>query len=346
MLTQLALKNFTVFKTAEFGFSTGLNVLIGENGTGKSHILKLCYALQRAISSLAGKIPPKDVTERMFAQTLGEVFLPDSLGRLASRVQGYLSASIKAEFANGGRLGINFSTRNTERVDVDLTLPAVPASTVLFIPPKEILSVFPGFQAALEKRELLFDATYLHLAKALGSATLKGKRTRPIAALLKQIEKIINSNVIKSDDKFYFHSSQTSGNIEAHLVAEGHRKLGMLMHLLQNGELLENSSLFWDEPEANLNPRLLIKLAAILASLSSVMQVTIATHSLVLLRELEILQQEKKLRNVRYFGLHFTGDDSVNVLSGDSSNDIGDIAALDASLEQSERYLQIADGEE
>lgn len=343
MLKQLILENFTVFKAAEFDFSPGLNILIGENGTGKSHILKLCYALQKTTSGLEAKTPPKDVLERTFARSLMEVFLPDSLGRLASRVQGNISASIKAEFASGGHLDIRFSTRNTERVDISLDLPAAPSPTVLFIPPKEIISVFPGFQAALEKRELPFDATYLHLAKALGSAALKGKKPRAIDELLKQIEKIINSNVIKSDNKFYFHSRQTNGNIEAHLVAEGHRKLGMLMHLLQNGELLENSSLVWDEPEANLNPRLLIKLAEILALLAKVMQVTIATHSLILLRELEILRQQGRLKNARYFGLHFA-DDSVQVISGDSSNDIGDIAALDASLEQSERYLQIANG--
>ena len=111
-----------------------------------------------------------------------------------------------------------------------------------------------------------------------------------------------------------------------------------------NGELRNKSSLFWDEPEANLNPRLLRELAGILVELSKVMQVTVATHSLFLLRELEILQKQKKLSKARYFGLHFS-DNGVEVLSGPSSNDIGDIAALDTSLEQSERYMQLTYGE-
>lgn len=342
MFKKLLLENFTVFKKAEFDFSPGLNLIIGENGTGKSHILKLCYALQKTLSSFAGKIPPKDVAERSFAQSLIEVFRPDSLGRLATRVRGYVSSSVKAEFKNGGKIDIKFSPRNTERVDINIDFPSEPTSTVLFIPPKEILSVFPGFQAALEKRELDFDATYLHLAKALNNAALKGKKPNAIDGLLKQIKQIINSSVVKSDNRFYFHSSQTNGDIEAHLVAEGHRKLGMLTQLLQNGELLENSSLYWDEPEANLNPRLLIKLAYMLANLSKIMQITVATHSLILLREIEILRFRKDIDNIRYFGLHFTDDDYVKVLSGDSIDDIGDIAALDVSIEQSERYLQIA----
>ena len=32
--------NFTVFDHAEFTFSPGVNVLIGKNGTGKTHVLK------------------------------------------------------------------------------------------------------------------------------------------------------------------------------------------------------------------------------------------------------------------------------------------------------------------
>jgi DNA repair ATPase RecN len=40
MLTRLVLKNLTVFSEADFVFEPGLNVVVGENGTGKSHLLK------------------------------------------------------------------------------------------------------------------------------------------------------------------------------------------------------------------------------------------------------------------------------------------------------------------
>lgn len=39
-------------------------------------------------------------------------------------------------------------------------------------------------------------------------------------------------------------------------MAEGIRKLGMLAYLVTNGSLSENGFLFWDEPEANMNPKL------------------------------------------------------------------------------------------
>jgi len=44
MLQRLHLRNFTVFEDADFEFGPGLNVIVGANGTGKSHVLKVGYA--------------------------------------------------------------------------------------------------------------------------------------------------------------------------------------------------------------------------------------------------------------------------------------------------------------
>ena len=37
------LKNFTVFKDFQLEVSSGINVFIGENGTGKTHLIKALY---------------------------------------------------------------------------------------------------------------------------------------------------------------------------------------------------------------------------------------------------------------------------------------------------------------
>lgn len=347
MLKTLELQNFTVFKEATLNFSPGLNVIIGENGTGKSHLLKLGYAVLTAINSFGERIPARDVAERTIANRLVEVFRPETVGRLASRTQGSAASSVSATWGIAGTVKFSFSTRKTEKVDIeDITQYEDSLSSLLFIPPKEILSVFDGFQATLEKRELSFDVTYLDLAKSLNTPPLKGKRPSDTAELVKSLEDTFNASIEKKNNRFYFISKSNSGQIEAPLVAEGHRKLGMLAYLILNGELRKSSSLFWDEPEANLNPRLLVKLAQVLVELSKIMQVTIATHSLFLLRELEILQEKQQLQNARYFGLHFADDGGVNVRQGDTPNDIGDIAALEANLEQSERYMNLSYGEE
>ncbi len=45
MIESLRLRNFTVFESATFEFCPQINVIIGENGTGKSQLLRLAYAL-------------------------------------------------------------------------------------------------------------------------------------------------------------------------------------------------------------------------------------------------------------------------------------------------------------
>jgi predicted ATP-dependent endonuclease of OLD family len=47
---QLHLTNFTTFADAEFEFSPGVNAIIGENSSGKTHLLKAMYAYQRSPS--------------------------------------------------------------------------------------------------------------------------------------------------------------------------------------------------------------------------------------------------------------------------------------------------------
>ena len=43
-LTKVKLEKFTAFNDLEVDFSPGINAFIGENGTGKTHLMKVCYA--------------------------------------------------------------------------------------------------------------------------------------------------------------------------------------------------------------------------------------------------------------------------------------------------------------
>ena len=83
--------------------------------------------------------------------------------------------------------------------------------------------------------------------------------------------------------------------------------------MLTNGTLTPEITLFWDEPEANLNPALLKDMAVVLTDLTQAgFQIILATHSLFLMRELHILAQQKK-KPVRYFGLYASEEGDVRV---------------------------------
>ena len=140
--------------------------------------------------------------------------------------------------------------------------------------------------------------------------------------------------------KFYLVSSGTKRK-EITLVAEGIRKLATLLHLIENGSLEVGDTLFWDEPESNLNPKLIKDVAvAILSLCKNGIQVVIGTHSLFLLREIEILTSEKQFKAIpqRYFALGKKGD-TVTVQQGDSVDDINPFVMLDEELTQSNRFM-------
>jgi len=125
-------------------------------------------------------------------------------------------------------------------------------------------------------------------------------------------------------------------------VAEGLRKFAMLARLISTGVLLEQGYLFWDEPENNLNPKLIKVLAKVIVDLSDQgIQVFLATHSVFLLREISILTDRRKKRKSRYFALAASGDEEVSKLEqGDSIDDLETLLLLDEELRQSDRYLK------
>jgi energy-coupling factor transporter ATP-binding protein EcfA2 len=97
-VTRLSIENFTVFKKAEFAFEPGVNTLIGANGTGKSHVLKLLYTLSEAQRRLAtGKtgLTSKPVLDDVLGKMLKEVFQPDRVGGLVRRDKNAKAARIE-----------------------------------------------------------------------------------------------------------------------------------------------------------------------------------------------------------------------------------------------------------
>ncbi|AMJ66676.1 hypothetical protein AXW84_15500 [Hymenobacter sp. PAMC 26628] len=122
--------------------------------------------------------------------------------------------------------------------------------------------------------------------------------------------------------------------MEMNMVAEGMRKFATLYKLLANGTLTPETTLFWDEPEANLNPALLKEMAAVLAELARAgFQIILATHSLFLMKELHILSQKQPLP-VRYFGLYTGENGGTQVETTDNFMQLQHVAALDAELAQ------------
>jgi len=345
MLKSLHIENFTVFPKADLEFGKNLNVIIGENGSGKSHILKVAYSAI-AVSAARAKdggvsIPGKAQLQTALADKLQSVFRPDGLWRLVRRKIGRSKCRLSYVFGTEElNLDFTFSTVARTEVTLETTPTARVAKLPVFLPTRELLSIFPGFVSLYETTQLQFEETWRDTCILLGAPLAKGPREHKIKELLVPIEAAMGGSV-ELDKSGRFYLNLASGSMEMHLVAEGIRKLATVARLIATGSLLDKGYLFWDEPEANLNPKIIKTVAkTILQVAASGIQVFIASHSLFLLRELHILQQrEFKELDTRCFGLHLAADGAVTVQQGKTMDDVGSIASLSEDLQQSERYI-------
>lgn len=346
MLQSLSLKNFTAFGDASFDFANGVNVIVGENGTGKTHILKVAYSViyvsNEDIRRSGPPTPFKPYYRNAIAEKLINVFKPDELGRLTRRNRpGRQRCEVGCRFSANHNLAFSFNTSSKSEVTVDRATQHLVDKRPVYLPTRELLTIYPGFVSLYETTYLQFDETWRDTCLLLGAPLARGPRERRIRELLVPLEEAMGGKVELTDDgRFYLNVNGV--RMEMHLVAEGLRKLAMIARLIATGSLVDKGWLFWDEPEANLNPKVIKSIApTILQLCQSGIQVFIASHSLFLLREVDILLQQPRFQNVprRYFGLH-KGDEGVGVQQGDSVDDIGTIDSLQEELSQSDRYLE------
>lgn len=346
MLKNLTVSHFTIFPTATFELSPELNILVGDNGAGKSHFLQLGYCLA-ASSYAAGQSVPKP-TKKELQQRLAEKLIrtlrPDTLGRLVSRKQGRTSSEVSVEFVQRDA-DMRFRFASNSRTGVRLArLPrAFIRNRPIFLAPRERLSSTPGFAEIYADRELERDEASDDLGLALESRPLEGQRPGELGSIIATLEEALEGRVRVENGQL--HVSPAGDGQET--LAEGARKLAMLACLLGNGELGGGGALFWDAPETSLNPPLIKALAGVLVRLAqNGVQVLAATHSLFLLRELEILRQQQLSAGsplaTTYFALNRKTAWEATVQSGATLDSLGPIAALDEDLKQSDRYLQQA----
>ena len=197
---------------------------------------------------------------------------------------------------------------------------------------------------ASRQLKLQLDEAYLDLLLQLSGLPLQNPEPAATAAL-KQLTAILGGEIEEDNGRFYLVYPKEK-RLEMNMVAEGLRKFGTLQKLLANGSLTPKTTLFWDEPEANLNPALLRKLAAVLAELARQgFQIIMATHSLFLLNELHILTQTQPT-SVRYFGLYQAEGGDTKVEQTNDLEKLHHLVALDEEIAQTARFQRVLDNED
>lgn len=347
MLDQIKIKNFGPLPNSEYQFAAGLNVIVGENGLGKSQLLKLLYSVLKVNAD--AKDLTKAALQKAYADKLVGVFRPDALGRLAKRKQGRERCEVHVVMKDEAfSSGFSFASQAKSEVQIELLPAAALSQLPAYFPTRELVTLCPWFGPLYDNYHLRFEESWRDTVSLLSAPSVKGAKEKKAAELLKPLEAAMGGKVVvdTATGEFYLNIPG-EGNMEMPLVAEGLRKLAMLARLVSTGALLDKGYLFWDEPETNLNPKLIKVLAAsILQLCKQGIQVFIATHSLFLLRELEILAKSVDFQEIeqRYFGLSAgAGDEPVALEQGDSVDALQTLVLLDEELLQSDRFLNMDD---
>jgi len=342
MIERLELSNFTAFAELKLELSPKINVIIGENGTGKTHLLKAGYGLC-AGASLFKRKPNTSDDELRAALTakLLRLFMPldNRLGKMhrqGATDQAYLSA----EFAQGEKIAAAFSNRAQQLLIKDRVNYEQYQAEAVFIPTKEVLSLVEGMAAERHDQktvEVIFDDGYVDLANALMKAVPVGAEDKVnldprLNAIIPRLVNPIGGRYQWKNGRSYFQAgkyeekaSPNRTNAKAaqmyqdstvtefvprrghryssSMTAEGFRKVGILHRLMSNGAIYPGTSgpLFWDEPESNMNPKLMKLLVQVVLELSrNGQQIILATHDYVLLKWFDLLMDKGKDDHVRF----------------------------------------------
>lgn len=295
----LRLKNFTAFAAAEFEFVPGINVFVGENGTGKTHVMKALYAMQLTQSRQSSDI--RTILEDLFQTRDAVDVIRLGTGKTASAdVSGRYSGAF---WHYAGQRDVYSITSH-----VEMLKPERP----IFIPAIDMMGHTKGFTEAYDEVRLDFDLTCRDVVNLLRLERRNGNSQALFDKNLDEpLARLLNGKIERDDDGRFYLATE-AGRLPMPMVAEGLRKIATLVQLERNGWLTSGTTLFWDEPEVNLNPILMGEVvSAILALTRRGVQVFLATHSYVILKEIDL--QTRKEDTVRYFA--FQGSEKGTVVN-------------------------------
>lgn len=335
-IQQLELQDFMIFHKIDTKFSPNINIICGENGTGKTALIKLLYSCVKSCDILQNSKndTTKEKFESILVSKLQGVFRPEknNVGRLVYRRQGSNRAEISVYFNRGCSLEVGFGNRQEKHVDITASKFPLPSCNAIYIPPKEIISSTENFVSLYTDYHIAFEETYYDLARLLERPLKKGPNTSEQNAVLKSFEKIINGNILQKDKVFYLQV-KGAGEFEMGLVSEGYRKLATIMYLILSGSLSKDAILFWDEPETNMNPKMIQPMVDAIVELAKLgVQVFVTTHDYFVQQcfNMAAMYPPKDTPTLKYkFISLYKTDSGVEIESVNQLNDLAHNAVME-----------------
>ena len=305
MIRALFVRNLTVFPDAYFQFGQGLNVITGDNGTGKTHLLKFLYStlssLYTARNSSFHKVPTKAAFGPYLSSKLFGMFGSEIIGHLVRRAKGVGRCDAVMNFVE---FDCNYSLYISNVKKTEVVIDNLP----LAWPRKEGAFVYISAHEPISNTQqtILVDTFHNTSGKQPGRDNL--------FAISEKLEDIAGGKIEWDpvDGCFFFRDRNISskhGRLDTSLAAGGSHIFAELARLIKDGAIPNSGCIFWDCPETGLSVSNIRKVAQVLVDLGDVgVQVFVVTHSLYLLGEIETFMSKARGPSMYLFELKRTED--------------------------------------
>ncbi len=329
MITRIDLKNFGPIGQLDWQKLGKINLVVGNNGSGKTFLLKAIYSAMRTLEEYKRGDDQRKVSE-ILAEKLYWTFQPEKIGDLVSK---QADTPLSLELTLDDKIfDYSFGKDTTKSISTLENNVGARASNSIFLPAKEVLSLHNIILKSRDQDKVFgFDDTYLDLARALRLPTAKGNNYPEFAQSRQQLENMLDGKVEYDEISGRWQFKRGKQKFPIGVTAEGIKKIAILDTLLGNRYLDRNSVVFIDELESALHPVAISKFIDIIAMLASCgIQFFIASHSYFVVKKLFLIAQEQKL--------------SIPVLSyesdGGQQSDLLDEMPENAIIEESIRLYE------
>lgn len=319
-----------LFEDAKIDWSKNINIICGENNTGKTTLLKVMYSVLKPLGKDYQEAATKDMEEKIFVSKLQGVFRPDNMkiGRLVSRKQGSNRTDFTVILDKERELNIGFGNRQENHADIETkNMDPIEKYDVIYIPTKEMISTTEHFATLYEEYHIDYEEMYYDLAKLLDRPLSKGANTNEQNEVLRSFEEIMKGQIVQKNRKFFL-KVKGEGEFEMGLLSDGYRKLSMIVYLILSGSLNKDTILFWDEPETNMNPKMIRPIVQALVALAKMgVQIFVTTHDYFVQQEFNMLATYPELNleklDIRFMSLY--RDDKTGEVNYETAQTASDL---------------------
>jgi len=273
---------------------SNINLIIGENGTGKTFLLKALYSVVRSMEEYKRGDDIRSIVDVM-SEKLRWTFQVEKLGDMVSK-SAEDGLSLDVQLGND-RISYQFSQSASSKVGTVIAPDTGKEGNSIFIPAKEVLSLFSVILKSREvDRVFGFDDTYYDLAKALRLSPSRGRNYTIFANSRKLVSDVIDGRVEYDENsgKWFYRNSRNQ-KFSIGTTSEGVKKIAIMDRLLVNGYLGNNSIIFIDEIESALHPEAICQFLDMIDMIANTMglQVFIASHSYFVIKKLYLIALKK-----------------------------------------------------